>query len=148
MAIDDTGLWWTGTEPEDAAEYIAAYRAGGYSVEETRVCKCPCGSVVFIVETDEDEGCARRTCVRCGTEHLICDSGEYWEGAHPVRCTCPVCTNDEFNLSVGFSLYDPEDRGGIRWIAVGSRCTKCGTLGSCVDWKVGLRSSAHLLDQA
>jgi hypothetical protein len=149
MTIDKTGKWWVGTEPADTTEYLIAYQAEGYAIDATRLCQCRCGSVVFSLQADPDEGCAQRTCSACGVKHFICDSAEYWDQADPSQWACAECGNQECNLAVGFSLYAPEDqRRDVRWISVGNRCTKCGTLGSFVDWKVGYGPSNQLLDQA
>jgi hypothetical protein len=149
MTIDKKGKWWVGTEPADTAEFLIAYQAEGYAIHETRICRCPCGSVAFLLEADPDGGCAQRTCSACGAKHLICDSAEYWNEADKKQWACTECGNQECNLGVGFSLYEEEEqRKDVRWISVGSRCTKCGTLGSFVDWKVGYGPSDQLLSQA
>jgi hypothetical protein len=148
MTIDKTRKFWVGTEPADAAEYLVAYEAEGYAVHETRICECHCGSVAFRFEADRNGGCAQRTCSTCGAKHLICDSAQFWSEAEPEQWVCTECGNHECNLSVAFSLYDEEDRRrDVRWVSVGSRCTKCGTLGSFVDWKVAYGPSDHLLNQ-
>jgi hypothetical protein len=149
MTIDRTGKWWVGTEPADITEYLVAYQAEGYAIDQTRICRCPCGSVAFLLEVDSDEGCAQRTCSACNARHFICDSADYWKEADPRQWACTEYGNRECNLGVGFSLYEEEDqRRDVRWISVGNRCTKCGTLGSFVDWKVGYGHSDHLLSQA
>src|SRR5262245_23251146 len=149
MAIDKSGQWWTGSEPDDIRAYLVAYEAEGHQVHETRLCQCGCGSMAFRLEADRDEGCARRTCAGCGARHFICDSAEYWDEAAPERWHC-TCGSDTCDLGVDFSLYESE--GGappdVRWISVGSRCTQCGTLGSFVDWKVGYGPSNGLLEEA
>jgi hypothetical protein len=149
MAIDRSGKWWTGSEAADIREYLEAYKAQGYTVHEARLCTCGCGSVEFNLEADRDEGCARRSCVHCGTKHLICDSGEYWSDADPESWACVECAGVSCNLAVGFSLYEQEqgEEQAVRWISIGNRCVRCGPLGSFVDWKVGYSPSYQLLDQ-
>src|SRR5262245_57908527 len=83
MVIDTSGKWWVGSDPTDIADYLRAYKAEGYEIHETRLCKCNCGSTVFELEADRGEGCAQRTCVVCRTKHLICDSAEYWPRPNP-----------------------------------------------------------------
>lgn len=150
MTIDTSGKWWVGTEAADIADYLTAFKAEGYEVHETRLCKCGCGSAAFVLEADRDEGCALRTCAVCSSKHFICDSAEFWEEAKPEAWKCTECQSDTCNMGVGFSLHEPE--GGrqpdVRWISIGQRCTKCGTLGCFVDWKVGYGPSHHLLGQA
>ena len=150
MAIDTSGKWWVGSEADDVAEYLEVYEAEGYAVDETRLCKCQCGSNEFELAADRDEGCAQRICALCSTKHFICDSAEYWEEAEPESWVCTECGCKTCNLGVGFSLYEPEEmqKPDVRWISVANRCTKCGTLGSTVDWKVGYGPSYQLLSQA
>ena len=149
MAIDTSGKWWTGTNAGDIKDYLEAYEAEGYAVDETRICKCSCGSDQFELEADREEGVSQRSCCSCSAKHLICDSDEFWSDAHPTRWKCTECGCETCNLGVGFSLYDSEGGGDrdVRWISVGMRCTKCGTLGSYVDWKVGYGPSYHLLSK-
>jgi hypothetical protein len=150
MTIDTSGQWWVGTEAVDAEAYVRALEAEGHTVHETRLCKCDCGSLEFTLEADRDEGCARRKCCHCGAHHFICDSAEYWDEAASETCACAVCGRSHFNLAVGFSLYEADEREDrdVRWVSVGNRCLTCGTLGSFIDWKVGYGDSYQLLDQA
>lgn len=150
MAIDTSGEWWVGSKADDIHEYLKAYESGGHAVDETRICKCHCGSNEFELEADPREGCAQRTCAHCGAKHMICDSGEYWDTAEPERLVCIECGCITCNLGVGFSLYaieEKEDDRDVRWISIGNRCTKCGTLGSYAGWKVGYGPSHQLLEQ-
>jgi hypothetical protein len=149
MAIDASGEWWIGSEALDILEYLKAYKAEGYAVHETRMCKCACGSLIFRLEADRNEGCARRTCISCRTSHLICDSAEVWEEAEPETWQCTQCKSEACNLGVGFSLYGTQNDEvpDVRWISVGNRCASCGTLGSFVDWKIGYGPSYQLLKQ-
>ncbi len=150
MTINTSGKWWVGSEAADIADYLKAYKAEGYEVQETRICKCNCGSTAFELEADRDEGCAQRTCAVCHEKHFICDSAEFWEEAQPESWKCTECRSNACNLGVGFSLYALEEKQepDVCWVSVGQRCTKCGALGSFVDWKVGYGPSYHLLDQA
>ena len=127
-----------------------AYKADGYEVHATRLCKCRCGSTAFELEADQEEGCAQRACAVCRSKHLVCDSANYWEDAQPQSWTCTECQCRTCNLTVGFSLHEKEkgQQPDVRWVSVGQRCTNCGTLGSIVDWKVGYGPSHRLLDQA
>jgi hypothetical protein len=70
MSIDTTGKWWKGTEPADIREYLVAYTEDGYSVNEFRLARCSCGSDIFNLGADDDEGVAKRTCLKCNSEHL------------------------------------------------------------------------------
>ena len=150
MAIDTSGKWWVGSEATDIADYLMAYKADGYEVHATRLCKCRCRSTAYELEADQEEGCAQRTCAVCRIKHLVCDSANYWEDAQPQSWTCTECQCRTCNLTVGFSLHEKEkgQQPDVRWVSVGQRCTNCGTLGSFVNWKVGYGPSYQLLDQA
>jgi hypothetical protein len=150
VAINTSGKCWAGSEAADIANFLKAYKAQGYEVHATRLCKCRCGSIAFELEADHDEGCAQRTCAACRTKHLVCDSGDFWEDAQPQSWTCTQCQCKTCNLTVGFSLYEPDEgqQPDVRWISVGQRCTNCGALASFVDWKVGYGPSYQLLDDA
>lgn len=143
MSIDKSGKWWVGTRPEDIKEYLEAYSAEGYPTSEFRKSKCGCGSEVFELWADDEEGCAKRTCISCGQERLICDSEEYWQDASPERWKCVECGSTGANVGVGFSLYDG---GELRWVYVGERCSNCGILGCFAGWKIGYSPSKQLLE--
>jgi hypothetical protein len=149
VAIDRSSKWWRGSDAADVHEYLKLYKAEGYPLHETRLCKCVCGSIEFGLKADRNGGCAERTCAACEAKHLICDSAEYWEDAEPQNWQCTECGWQICNLGVGFSLYDEEGGAArdVRWISVGERCANCGILGCYVDWKVGYGPSHHLLDQ-
>jgi hypothetical protein len=150
VTIDASGRWWVGSEASDVEDYLRAYKAEGYEIDETRMCRCQCGSMVFQLEADRDEGCALRTCEACHTKHFICDSAEYWGEAEPESWECSECGCKTCNLGVGFSLYEPgaAEPRDVRWVSIGNRCTNCGILGSFLDWKVGYGPSYQLLEQA
>ncbi|MER8514481.1 hypothetical protein NKH47_16240 [Mesorhizobium sp. M1060] len=119
MTIDTSGKWWVeGTT--DIAEYLEGYASEGYEVHDFRLARCKCGSISFLLDADDDEGVARRTCTACGSEHLICDSEEFWDEAQPERWACTECGSEAANIGVGFSIYP--GRGGVRWLYVGERC--------------------------
>jgi hypothetical protein len=67
VAINTSGKCWAGSEAADIANFLKAYKAQGYEVHATRLCKCRCGSIAFELEADHDEGCAQRTCAACRT---------------------------------------------------------------------------------
>jgi hypothetical protein len=143
VTINTSGEWWTGTEASDIQQYLLDFTADGYPVKEFRLAKCSCGSQSFFLDIDEEDA-AKRTCIECGKEHLMCDSEEYWTGAESERCTCP-CGSESMNVGVGFSLY-PDD-GEVKWLYVGCRCEECGVLGCYSDWKIGYAPSKHLFDR-
>ena len=48
MAIDASGKWWVGSEPQDLKVYLEAYSADGYKVNEFRLAICNCGNQKFL----------------------------------------------------------------------------------------------------
>ena len=144
MTIDTSGEWWKGTKPTDIQEYLKAYSSdSGYKAEEFAISKCSCGSLEFELEADDNQGAAKRICLKCKKEHFICDSEEYWDDVEPENWECIECGSHVTNIGVGFSLY-PEDKE-IKWLYLGVRCTICGILGCFAGWKVGYTPSRHLI---
>jgi hypothetical protein len=144
VAIDKSDKWWLGESPDDIKEYLEAYTENSYPISEFRLAKCQCGGQEFLVEYDSDEGVVRRTCVNCKVKHFVCDSEENYDGGKLKKLKCVECKSTSMNIGVGFSLYDD---GEVRWLYNGERCSKCGVLGSCNDWKIGYAPSKHLIDQ-
>jgi hypothetical protein len=145
MSIDTSGKWWIGSEPADIRGFLEAYAPEGYEVHDFRLAACPCGSDSFHLDADDNEGVAKRSCIKCSAEHFLCDSEEYWDEAGSEHWKCVDCTSEETNVGVGFSLY--EDDHEIRWLYVGCRCAKCGVLGCFAGWKIAYAPSRHLLDK-
>jgi hypothetical protein len=146
MSIDKAGKWWVGSSPEDIKEYLEAYSAPpeGYGTQAFRQAKCECGSENFELFADDDEGCAKRICGLCGSEHFICDSEEFWAESTPEKWKCVECGSTRANIGIGFSLYD---HGEVRWLYLGERCAACGILGCFAGWKVAYAPSKQLLEQ-
>lgn len=136
VAIDTSGKWWIGSSPQDIEEYLRAYSEDSYLATVFRLARCQCGSEVFSLEADDDEGVARHTCVTCSSAHYICDSGEYWKEACPERFKCVECHGTSCNVGVGFALYE-DSPSAIRWLYVGERCANCGVLGCMAGWVDG-----------
>jgi DNA-directed RNA polymerase subunit RPC12/RpoP len=143
MAIDTSGDWWKGLDFADLAEYIERITADGYPASRITQSKDICGEVTFRLYADADDGCAQRVCAKCGRTVFIGDSAENWDEAEPGRVRCP-CGHDIHEIGVGFSMRTthPDD---VRWITIGVRCTRCGILGSPVDWEISYGPSGHLL---
>ena len=144
MTIDKSGRYWKGSKFDDVAEYLRLLMAESYPVERAVQSSCSCGEPAFRLDYDAEEGGAKRTCARCGAERFIADSADYWEDAKPKRLKCG-CGSDTFEIGVGFSMRDERE---VRWVVIGARCLRCGTLGSPADWKVDYSPSAHLTSQA
>ncbi len=144
MTIDRSGEWWTGSDPGDLEEYLEAFTAEEYPIEQFRLARCGCGSFAFRLDANPNEGAALRQCLSCSSRQYICDSQEYWEDVEPESWECIECGTDQTNVGVGFSLYD--DGNDIRWLYVGVRCLQCGILGCFAGWKIGYGPSLHLIN--
>lgn len=147
MTIDATGPWWRGTEARDLLAYLEAFASERQSrtVDAFRVAICPCGSKAFLIEGDPAEQVVRRTCLNCGTEHLILDCEERWEEAMPVRCRCVECDCEVHELGAGYTF---NKKGEVVHVYVGVRCVNCGTMGCFTSWTIDFAPSKHLLDLA
>ena len=86
----------------------------------------------------------RRTCRACGHQQYIADSENYWDEEQLYISVC-VCEEEDFNVAVGFSLY--EDSDGIRSLATAERCLACGKIASLTEWMVRT-GDMSLLDRA
>jgi hypothetical protein len=145
MAIDKSGTWWVGNEPQDIDGFLQAYSSSSYKTDVFRLSKCKCGNITFQLSADDDEGCAVRVCSSCGEKHFICDSEEFAEDATLEEWECVVCETSLANVGVGFSRYED---GEIHWLYVGERCANCGVLGCITNWKVAYAPSTQLIEQA
>ena len=77
VAIDKSGQWWTGSTADDVAEYLRAYEAGGYKVDEVKVASCGVctRSEGFRLRVDAEEGFVERTCASCGAQTVMLGGG-------------------------------------------------------------------------
>jgi hypothetical protein len=152
MAIDDSGEWWTATEPSDIPIYLAEYTRFecAYPATEFRQVRCGCGCERFrLVRARE---VTQRTCAACAQVGYI-SRGKValaaWEEAiqeeKPETYCCVGCKGVEANVYVGFAGYPDQPQlpaGAVRWFYIGERCCTCGILGSFNNGKVG-RSPAE-----
>jgi hypothetical protein len=133
MSLTKKGKFWYGTTRDDVGLEIDRYsKSNGYPARKAADSICSCSNTTFKLETDEEEGAAKRTCTTCGSEHLMGDSAEYIEGAKLERHEC-VCGSEVFELRSGVALY--EQSNDVRWYYIGCRCTKCNLVGVFADWK-------------
>ena len=93
---------------------------------------CACASRSFKLETDEEQGIAKRLCAHCGAMHVMGDGSDYADGAAFEGHAC-ICSAEELELCSGVALYD--DSNDVRWFYIGCRCTKCDLVGVFADWK-------------
>ena len=145
MAIDTSGQHWRGEDMADLADYLRAFRAGGYAVEDVaESVRAGCSERSFRVAVDDDEGCAERVCVTCGASVYLAGSAAYADGAELELCECP-CGADTFAVALGFARATDRE---VRWISIGLRCLADNTLGVYADWKIDYSPTAHLLTSA
>jgi hypothetical protein len=144
-APDTSGALWRGEDFEDLAEFLREYQPGGYAVERVREAVCSrCNGKAFNVLADDVEGCAQRVCVACKDASYIADSAEYGDEADLGECACP-CGGEEFAVVLGFAFRSD---GEVRWVSLGLRCLRDGSLGVYADWKIDYSPTAHLLEMA
>lgn len=123
MVLKKKGKYWYGTTPEDVQSELVAYsKRNGYAAVKFSRSVCGCGNCSFELESDQNEGAARRTCTHCSTIHLMGDSDEFASDAEFERREC-TCDAAEFELLSGVALY--EDSNDVRWCYIGCQCTHC-----------------------
>ncbi len=145
MTIDTSGKFWKGTEAADIDEFVRALTADGYPVERMVHSRCSdCSGTTFALRVDDVEGYADRRCITCGDVFHMLDSAEYIDDASPEEVACP-CGGEEFELAVGYAL---RQGGDVRWVNVGARCVRDGTLGVYADWKIDYGPTDHLFNGA
>jgi hypothetical protein len=153
MAIDSSGEWWTGSEPADIRDFLAAYTRldGAYPSSMYRSIRCPCGSDRFRLE--RARSIVRRTCPACRASSFTCRDSDHWDEAvagdvaEPYACV--ECSSPEANIMIGFALYDEAPEiDAVKWFYVGIRCAGCGVLGCFGDGKVGRGPAADVYDSA
>lgn len=133
MTLTRRGRFWYGSTPEDTQVEVRRYSVGnGYEAVKFAASVCACGGRTFRLETDENEGVARRTCTACGTSQLMGDSDEYAEDATLEPHVC-VCDAAAFELMSGVALY--EGSNDVRWYYIGCQCAACHLTGVFADWK-------------
>jgi hypothetical protein len=140
-----TDDWYFGDTRDDLAEFLRAWGADGYPVDEVRYSTCvTCAGEVFQVESHLDDArVVRRTCRRCGRQQYIGDSEDYWDEERAYISVC-FCEEEDFNVAVGFSLY--QDGDGVRSLATAERCTACGRIASLTGWMIRT-GDLRVLDQ-
>jgi hypothetical protein len=133
MTLTKKGKFWYGTSPEDTRIEVRRYSAlNGYEAVKFSASTCTCGSRTFKLDTDEDEGVAKRTCTGSGSSHLMGDSAGYVADAELQGHEC-VCGGTEFELTSGVALY--EGSNDVRWYYIGCRCAQCHLTAVFADWK-------------
>lgn len=131
-------------ELAELASALRRFRAGGHAVDRVVGAVCAgCGSRVFGVDLDDEEGCVERVCAGCGAQWLMLDSTDTIGHAAPVECACP-CGGERFRVAAGFAMASSTE---VRWVSVGLRCVADGFSGVYSDWKIDYEPSRHLLER-
>jgi hypothetical protein len=145
MALKKRGQYRYGDSQADIRDEVLRYsKKNEYKAEHFRDAVCVCGTKIFRLALDDNEGAAVRICTGCKSEHPIGDSGEFLEDAELGECACP-CGNEKFEITVGVSLYDGSE--DVRWLYLGCRCPKCGLTAVYGDWKNEFEDYRKLLDR-
>jgi hypothetical protein len=143
MALKKRGEYYYGDSQADIRDEILRYsKKNGYPAQYFADAVCKCKENVFHLLLDDDEGAAVRICSSCKRKHPIGDSGDFLEDAELQECACP-CGNEEYEISVGVSLYD--DTEDVKWIYIGCHCTNCGLTAVYGDWKNEFQGYKKLL---
>lgn len=133
MTLSKRGDYWYGDTTDDLRLEITRYSdQNGYKAKAFASSVCSCGSKIFRLESDENEGVAKRVCGTCGASHLMGDSTEHVEGAKLEDHIC-VCDGVKFELESAVALYD--ESNDVRWYYLGCRCPTCSLVGVFADWK-------------
>lgn len=133
MTLKKKGKYWYGTTPADTRTEVGRYsRLNAYEAVKFAASACACNNRTFKLETDEDEGVARRTCTACGSLHLMGDGEQYADGANLEAHEC-VCGGEAFELLSGVALYDGSN--DVRWYYIGCHRPRCQLTGVFADWK-------------
>ena len=146
MALQKRGEWWYGDSHADIRDEILRFsELVGYRAAHYADAVCTCGSKIFLLRLDENEGVASRACTLCNSEaHPIGDSADYLEDAEQSECACP-CGKEEFEITIGVSLYaDSED---VKWLYLGCRCSVCGLTAVYGNWKNVFNGYRELLSR-
>jgi len=133
MTLRKKGRFWYGTTAEDVQAEVLRYSTlNGCEAVKFALSACACSGKTFRLETDDDEGVARRTCTSCGTGHFMGDSESFAAEAALEAHEC-VCDGETFELLSGVALY--EGSNDARWHYIGCRCSRCNLTGVFADWK-------------
>src|SRR5262249_42676683 len=115
----------------------------GYPAEHFADAHCGCSGDVFKLAFDESAGVARRTCVACGNEHIMCDGADYIDEVQEWEEPACPCGGESFRVAVGVHLY--ENSEDVRWLYLGLRCAQCSLVGVYADWKNEFNGYKELL---
>jgi hypothetical protein len=145
MSLRRKGKNRYGDVQADIRDELVRYSTlNGYPATQFADAVCKCGSHLFRLLLDDNEGAAVRECASCGDSHPIGDSTEYLADASLEECECP-CGVGKFEISVGVALYP--DSMDVRWFYIGCRCPTCGLTACYGDWKNEFPDYQKLLER-
>ena len=131
--IDKSRKYWHGDCADDIDEYLREYTEIPDIDIKPVICHS-CGSDALELHIDYDEEAIQVKCPKCGEKKILLDCQEIWENAKPKLRRCAVCKiSKKHNVRVGFVR---RETGEVKWVYIGSRCTKCGVLASYLDWQI------------
>ena len=133
MALRKKGKYYYGDSQDDLILEIKRYAENNkYPADETEIIKCDkCGQQSFNLFSDDDESGALCKCVNCDEMKFIRDSQEFINHENIDNHEC-MCGNPDFTVIVALSFY--QDAKNVRWVYVGGYCSKCGMVGTYIDW--------------
>ena len=110
--------------------------------------KCPqCKASEFEVRFLKEEGLAAAICIKCSTNFLLLDSGEYWfdviQRGYPriSRCSCKSTS-----LELRFE-YEYREDGDVRYVEVCSTCASCRKSKRQMTLDIDYGPTDHLVNQ-
>jgi hypothetical protein len=133
MALRKKGDYYYGDSQDDLSLGLKRYAKNNkYPIDDLEVLVCrKCGGNVFVLFQDDEESGALCQCVNCAENHFIRDSQEYIDQDEMYILEC-LCGNKDLQITTGVSFY--KGTKDARWVYVGGYCSKCGVLGSYIDW--------------
>lgn len=134
MASVKKGKYWYGESIDDVKEQVRTFSKGnGYPASKFSESICECGGKEFHLESDEEEGVARRSCVICSKAMFMGGDGAIFACRASLEEHLCVCDSSVFQLLSGVSLYPQSN--DVRWYYIGCRCSGCGLVGVFAEWK-------------
>ncbi|SAI68049.1 Uncharacterised protein [Bordetella ansorpii] len=134
MTLQQRDGYSYGTTRDDLRWVISDFAEdNGYAADQCASSTCACGQQVFLLETNEAEGVAQRTCCACGAIHLMGDSAEYAGDHVPLDSHVCICEQGRFEIESAVALYS--ESNDVRWLYIGCRCSDCSLVGVFASWK-------------
>lgn len=121
----------TGEDVEDLRSFLH-HLPGSPEVTETVVLGCDHHEderpTWAFVESDAQNGVARRRCLQCAVTTYVLDSEARW--THPPMWSCGSCTQSIAEVAVGLAVAEGDL---VTWAVLGVRCVECGRVDGLTD---------------